>query len=171
MTFEACIEHIQQEEGGYVNHPLDPGAATNFGITQKTLDAARVAFASLQLPATVDQLTWMQASDIYRRNYWQPIRGDELPQALALATLDAAVNAGPQRAIRWLQSALRVPSDGWIGAQTILAAQRCDVSAVLAEMHSRRAHHYMLQDATDDAFGLGWARRLFRTHDKARSLV
>jgi len=170
-VFDFAVEHIRREEGGLVDHPIDPGGRTNFGITQRTLDVARTAFGDLQLPTRVDELTWQQAREIYRRQYWQPIRGDELPAPLALAALDAAVNASPQRATRWLQQALRVPADGWLGAQTILAAQRCDLAKVLAEFGARRAHHYMLQDATDDVFGLGWARRLFRTHDAAKELI
>jgi lysozyme family protein len=166
-SFDSAVEHIRREEGGLVDHPSDPGGRTIFGITQRTLDAARAAFPDLKLPDRVDDLTWPQAKEIYRRNYWQPIRGDELPAALALAVLDAAVNASPQRATRWLQQALRVAADGWLGAQTILAARRCDQPKTLREFHARRAHHYMLQDSTDDVFGLGWARRLINTHDAA----
>lgn len=170
-SFDAAIEHVRQAEGGLVDNAADPGGRTNFGITQATLDATRGFYSSMQLPARVDELTWEQAKLIYHRQYWMPIRGDELPAPIALAVLDAAVNASPQRATRWLQQALRVTADGWLGTQTLLAAQRCDIRVTLREFGARRAYHYMLQDATDDAFGLGWARRLFDTHDAALALM
>ncbi len=161
--FDIAVEHVRSEEGGLVDNPLDPGGRTNFGITQRLLDQCRAASPRAGFPARVDDLTWSQARDIYRSQFWQPMRADELPDGLSLLMLDTAVNCGVNRAAKWLQLALGVPSDGWIGARTIAAARAQAPLAVLSELSARRAHHYMLQDSIDDEFGLGWARRLFRT--------
>lgn len=164
-SFERCIEYVRIEEGGLVNHSMDPGKLTNFGITQPVLDASRAFLWTL--PRSVEALSWPQAKEIYSHHYWTPVRGDELPFPYALMTLDAAVNAGVRAATRWLQMGLGVKVDGWIGAKTIQAATTIISRSVLAEMAARRAHHYMLQDSIDDAFGLGWARRLFRIYNAA----
>jgi len=163
MPFETAVEHVRLEEGGLVDNPKDPGGRTNFGITQRLLDEVRAAYPRSRFPARVDDLTWAQARDIYRMHYWQPIRGDELPEGVSLMMLDTAVNCGANRAAKWLQAALGVTADGWIGAQTIAATRVQPPLAVLSEISARRAFHYMQQDSIDDEFGLGWARRLFRT--------
>lgn len=169
-AFDFAVSHVLLEEGGLSDHPADPGGRTNFGVTQTTLDAVRSSYPELNLPLTVDRLFSHHAKEIYRRHYWAPIRGDELPVGVALWMLDTAVNHGPGRAIRMLQQALGVKVDGWIGAKTLAAARAADRRALLDEVSARRAHHYMLQDAIDDDFGLGWARRLFRTYSAASGL-
>lgn len=167
-NFDAAVNHVFSEEGGLVDHPLDPGGRTNFGITQRVLDATLVLNWSLpRLPKVVDSLTLNQARDIYRHHYWTPIRGSDLPRGLGLFLLDTAVNHGCARAVKFLQLALGVTADGWIGARTIAAAYEQKQRRILTEVSARRAHHYMLQDSIDDEFGLGWARRLFRTYNAA----
>lgn len=166
-AFDAAVAHVLLEEKGLSDHPNDPGGRTNLGITQRLLDEVRKLSPTLNLPLKVDHLTAAHAREIYRLHFWDAVRGDELPRAIALFTLDAAVNSSPARAIRWLQLALGVKADGWIGARTLAAARHADVRTLLGELSARRAHHYMLQDETDDDFGLGWARRLFRTYNAA----
>jgi lysozyme family protein len=108
------------------------------------------------------------ARAIYRRGYWDPVRGDELPPAIALLVFDAAVNSGPSRAIRWLQTALKVKIDGAIGPITICAAQQCagQGAAVLAEYQAQRLV-FMAGLPTWRTFGLGWTRRVCRMQFEA----
>lgn len=167
MSFDAFAEHIRKEEGGLVDHPSDPGGRTNMGVTQRKLDAARTAYPALRLPSKVDDLSWSQAREIYSRDYWQPVRGDDLPPGIGLLVGDAAVNQGPSRAIKWLQQAARVSADGNLGPMTLAAVKTADQKALMVEYASRRAYHYMTLDAIDDTFGLGWSRRLFRTFTAA----
>lgn len=162
--FCVAVEHVLREEGGLVDNARDPGGRTNFGITQRLLDEVRGTYPSTQWPRTVDELTRGQAIDIYRLHFWDPLRGDQLPMHVGIALLDAAVNSGVPRAAKWLQLALGVKADGWVGAQTLRATRQADPITLLNEFSARRAHHYMLQDDIDDDFGLGWARRLFRTY-------
>lgn len=170
--FEAALAHVLREEGGLIDHPKDPGGRTNLGITQRKLDEVRAARPGYALPGRVDDLLPEDAGTIYRLEYWLPIRGDDLPTGLALAVFDGAVNAGVGQSAKWLQRAVGVKADGVIGAQTIAAISRApDSNELLREFMARRAHHYMLLDSLDDDFGLGWARRLFRTYDAALGLA
>ncbi len=159
--FELCVEHVRLMEGGKVNRASDPGGSTNFGITQTTLTDAREVIPDL--PLTVETLTWPDAKRIYQVHYWSAIRGYDLPLAYALVTLDAAVNHGPHRAVRFLQQGLGVPDDGWIGVRTISRAHAVRTKAALKECMARRTHFFMLQDSMDDEYGLGWARRVMST--------
>jgi lysozyme family protein len=165
--FDVAVAHVLREEGGLVDNPKDTGGRTNYGITQRVLDAMRDTYPLAGLPLRVDELTPGQAIDIYRSQYWMPVRGDDMPAGIGLALLDSAVNQGANRAAKWLQFAAGVQADGWIGARTIAAVYATPPLALLSEFCARRAYHYMLQDSIDDEFGLGWARRLFRTFNAA----
>ncbi|OYV34179.1 MAG: hypothetical protein B7Z80_21940, partial [Rhodospirillales bacterium 20-64-7] len=100
-----------------------------------------------------------QAEDIYRRDYWTALRGDELPLPVAMVAFDAAVNAGPRRAITWLQRAAGQPSDGVLGPAT-LAALNSGNAVLLAREALVRRLEFSTQLATWPSFGLGWSRRM-----------
>lgn len=165
--FDIAVEHVRDEEGGLIDRPSDPGGRTNFGITQRLLDEVRRAYPADAYPAKVDDLTWEQAREIYLVHFWRPLRGDDLPPGISLMLLDSAVNSSVSRAAKWLQSSVGVAADGWIGMKTLAAVRRAQPLAVLSEISARRAFHYMTQDSIDDEYGLGWARRLFRTFNAA----
>lgn len=95
----ACLETVFKWEGGYVNHPKDPGGPTNRGITQATLSHERGQRASID---DVRNLTRAEAAEIYRKKYWNLIQGEALPAGVDLLALDIAVNSGPGRALSWL---------------------------------------------------------------------
>ena len=102
-NFERALPLVLKHEGGYVDHPNDPGGATNLGVTIGTLSSW------LGRPATkaeVKALTRATVAPIYRKNYWAAIRGDELPAGLDYAVFDFAVNSGPKRAAMALQRAV-----------------------------------------------------------------
>ena len=123
--FEHAVGLVLQHEGGFVQHPSDPGGATKFGITRETLARARGR------PVSVDDVRRPDArrrpSPIYRRLYWDAVRADELPPGLDLAVFDLAVNSGPSRAVRMLQAVLGVEADGIVGPVTLAGrpAGRC----------------------------------------------
>lgn len=154
-------------EGGLSDHPDDPGKRTNMGVTQRTLDSVRIERPDLQLPATVDELTFAQVKTIFRVRYWDLIKGDELPGPLAFLLFDAAVNQGVGDAIRFLQRALSVKVDGVIGKITLAAAHSRPLKPLLAEVAAQRGYDYALNDKIDDVFGLGWMRRLFSCYTTA----
>lgn len=165
--FEWALAHTLGWEKGLADHAKDPGGRTNLGITQATLNAAREEYPELNLPMSVDELTVAQATSIYQRKYWDACHCSDLPQGLAIAVFDAAVNTNASKVRKWLQKSLGVQPDGWIGPRTIAAAKACNLKKTISEFHSLRAFNYMLLDDIDDDFGLGWSRRLIDTHNVA----
>lgn len=158
-SFEKVIERVLGHEGGYVNHPADPGGATNFGITQRTLTSIRTANPSLGLPKDVRNLTRDQARTCYRIAYWAPIRGDQLPPQFAYQMMDAYVNTSPETVVRWLQRAAGVADDGRIGPMTIAAVQCKDPADLVLLFLAYRLEH-MANLSIWPTFGKGWARRI-----------
>lgn len=166
-TFDPCVTFTLKQEGGWVNNPKDPGGATNHGITIGVLSAWRGWDAT---PDDVRALTENEARAIYRHRYWMPIRGDDLPQALALVTFDAAVNSGVSRAANWLQQAVGADTDGSIGPQTIALCAKVDVpTAVAACCDARLAFLKSLK--TWPVFGKGWGNRVAAVRAAALHMV
>lgn len=154
--FDACLSHVLRHEGGYVDHPHDPGGATNMGITHITLADWRGG------PVTKDdvrELTRREAAAIYRANYWNRVHGDELPAGLDLAVFDFAVNSGVARAARHLQAAVGVDRDGAIGPVTLAAVARRDAVVLMQALNGRRLDFLRGLD-TWQHFGRGWQRRV-----------
>jgi lysozyme family protein len=155
--FAECIAVVLRHEGGFVNHPRDPGGATNRGITLRTLREWR---QDDSLTAEdVRALSESDAREIYLARFWNPIRGDELPPGLDLALLDFAVNSGQGRAVRVLQEVLGVATDGAIGRRTLDAVRAADAADLVRDLCRRRLA-FLQRLPTWDAFGRGWRRRV-----------
>lgn len=155
-NFPACMDEIFAHEGGFVNHPKDPGGATNWGITIGTLSAYR---GRPQTVAQVKNLTKAEAREIYRHNYWNKVRGDELPTGVDLVTFDPAVNSGVRRGAQWLQRSLGVGADGKVGPVTVGAAAKADPVAVVVKACALRMG-FLRGLRTFSTFGRGWSRRV-----------
>lgn len=150
MTFEFALHNTLRHEGGYSNDPRDPGGETNLGLSKR-------AYPNLD----IKNLTLEQASEIYRRDYWDKIRGDSLPPSLAILCFDTAVNMGVQRAVMLLQEACGVTVDGVIGPNTLKAAQKAPLD-VLERMATGRILRYIELDGFK-VYGRGWVRRTLST--------
>jgi lysozyme family protein len=155
-SFPAALALVLRHEGGFVNHPNDPGGPTKFGITLETLARARSAAVSAEDVRNLDRA---EAAAIYRRLYWDAVRADELPAGLDLALFDFAVNAGPLRAARTLQSVLGSTVDGIIGPATIAAAHAAPVQGTVRALTRARLDH-LAHLPTWPVFGRGWRRRV-----------
>lgn len=153
--FARCLTFVLRHEGGFVDHPRDPGGATNFGITLATLAAHREAAVTAE---EVRALTREEAAEIYRARFWTPLRGAELPPGLDLMVFDFGVNAGPGRSARLLQRAAGVTADGSIGPITLGAVRAAQPEVLIAALAEARGAHYRALPHAD-AFGRGWARR------------
>ncbi len=162
-AFEAVIMH----EGGYVDHPSDPGGATNMGITHRTLAAWR------KVPSVTKQdvrnLTRAEAKAIYETNYWRTSGADRLPVGIDYAVFDYAVNSGPARAVKDLQRVVGVAADGIVGAQTLAAVAAMRPSRVIEELSERRMA-FLRGLSTFGTFGRGWTRRVEEVRDRAFKL-
>lgn len=111
-----CLRFVLRWEGGYVNHPNDPGGATNKGVTQRTYDAWRLRAGKPR--ADVRTITDDEVHAIYAVDYWLAARCDTLPAPLDLVAFDTAVNMGVGRAVRFLQRLGGVHEDGDFGPLT-----------------------------------------------------
>jgi len=167
-NFETSLRHVLRFEGGYVDHPADPGGATNLGITRATLARHRGGSVS---KAEVRALDHDTARSIYRKLYWDALRCDEMPAGLDLALFDCGVNQGTGRAARLLQTALKVGVDGIIGPVTMRAVNAADPSRLLSEFMALRMRAYGRLSRLFRTFGLGWSRRLMATYRAAMALV
>jgi lysozyme family protein len=107
----------------------------------------------------IETLSEQDAEDIYRRNYYEPLHGDELKLPVVLVLFDGAVNAGLRRAVIWLQQAASLPADGVLGAQTLAVVNAADALVLAREMLARRLNFYASLPTWTD-FGLGWSRRV-----------
>jgi lysozyme family protein len=166
---ESAARHILAVEGGYVNNKADPGGATKFGITQRTLTSARRSIASL--PEDVRGLTEEQALLIYDVFYWRPAKCDKLPSPVDLLVFDGAVNCGIRQGVRFLQEALNLfgcglAVDGIIGPITLSALSSVKDMRILCAVVLWVRTLYYLSLANDKptmrAFLRGWLNRLER---------
>lgn len=152
MDFDTAFTKLLGHEGGYVNHPNDPGGETNWGVTKAVARDFGYTGSMRDLPRDT-------AKRIYRVKYWDTVKADEMPDAVRYPLFDAAVNSGVGQAARWLQRALGVADDGKIGAITIAKAKQSDGVAVASAMIGQRLQ-FMTNLSTWPAFGKGWARRI-----------
>jgi lysozyme family protein len=160
-AFEASLPFVLRWEGGYVNHPADPGGATNRGITQRVYDGWRARQA--QAPRDVKLIEDAEVHAIYERDYWLPPRCDQLPASLDLVQFDTAVNMGVGRAVRFLQSAVGCGVDGAFGDGTARAVAACDPgSAITGYCDAREAYYRALAERKPElgVFLKGWLNRV-----------
>lgn len=156
-------------EGGYTNHPADPGGATNFGIIQRELDRWNGAHPELAFPASVKDLTPELAAAIYRTNYW---RWDGLADpALAIKLFDIGVNCGTGTSVKLLQRAINklVPKpldvDGQLGPATLGAANAQNPGALMQAVCQVQREYYQAivdRNPTQSVFLKGWLNRAAR---------
>lgn len=165
IDFRRSFIFVLAREGGFVDDPRDRGGATNRGVTQRTYDSWR-ARNDLQ-PQSVKLITDEELAAIYRQDYWNKVRGDDLPPPVNLAVFDAAVNSGPARAARWLQRACGAVVDGVIGPGTIGAVRaRCeekgaqDVASDIIALREDFYHGIVAADPSQNVFLRGWLNRL-----------
>jgi lysozyme family protein len=160
--FERVMEFTEKWEGGKVDDPVDRGGRTNMGVTQKTLDGWR-ASKGLTGEFDVYEITREEAREIYEANYWDAIGGDDLPERVALAIFDIAVNSGPKKAIRVLQESVGVTADGKLGSRTLAAVYATDPHELFTTINGTRAAWYeaiIANDATQEKYRKGWFNRL-----------
>lgn len=160
-SFDRAFALMLAHEGGFVNHPRDPGGATNKGVTQRVYDAYRRSEGK-----TLRSVAFIEAAEvaeIYQDQYATPIKFDKLPAGLDYAVFDMAVNSGVSRASKTLQRVLRLNNvDGQIGLVTIAAAREAakrNEEALIQAFNDAR-HSFLESLDTYDTFGKGWTRRV-----------
>lgn len=152
MNFKDSLKVLLMHEGGYVNHPSDPGGETNYGITKRTAIAFGYEGSMKDIPMSL-------VETIYKKAYWDEIKADLLPDEVRHHVFDAAVNSGPIRAVKWLQQAVGVEADGFIGQRTINAINALPAQNVVKKFSSLRLK-YLTSLPTFPTFGKGWVNRV-----------
>lgn len=166
-NFEKALALVLDHEKGFVNHPRDPGGMTNLGVTKRTWEAW------VGHPVSENDmraLTPQKVAPMYRRKYWEPIKGDELPHGLDYLVFDTAVNSGPGRAVKLLQECLGVTADGDLGPKTKAAINAAGIQTLIAK-YSRARLEFLAALPTWDVFGKGWSRRVAEVFSSAEKMT
>ena len=166
-NFSKCLEVILHHEGGYVNHPKDPGGETNLGVTKRVYE---------EFGGTKDMkdLTQEDVEPIYEKNYWDKLKCDDMPDGLDLMLFDFGVNAGPGRAAKYLQTMIGTVADGGIGPNTLAKVAEYVEEHGLAKaidnyQEARQSYYEKL--STFETFGRGWTRRVDETTQLAKTMI
>lgn len=166
-NYDKCLGLILHHEGGYVNHPKDPGGETNLGVTKRVYEEWGGTKEMVDL--TVEDV-----EPIYEKKYWSRVKADDLPNGLDLCVFDFAVNAGPGRAAKYLQSMIGTTVDGGIGPNTLRAVgnyvEEVGLQTAIENYQANRQRYYEKLN-TFETFGRGWTRRVEETTAEAVALI
>lgn len=167
-NFPAVLAVSLKYEGGYVDHPKDPGGATNLGVTRRTLAEWRGRNVTRD---EVRALTQADVEPIYRKGYWMPIMGDQLPTGVDLAVFDFGINSGPSRAVKHLQAVVGETQDGRMGFMTLRAVDRNMPAKTVVQRLCARRLSFVRGLRTFSTFGKGWTRRIYDVEARAVAMT
>lgn len=154
-NFESSFKLMLGHEGGFVNHPRDPGGMTNLGVTKRVYETwVKREVSEKEMRA----LRPDDVRDLYKKMYWDACRCDELPSGIDHSVFDFAVNAGPKRSIITLQRAANVKDDGILGPGTLKAVNEANPTNLMRLFAVNRMNFYKgLKNF--EVFGKGWGNR------------
>ena len=167
QNLDYCMQMILHHEGGYVDHPDDPGGETNLGVTKAVYE---------EWGGTKDMkdLTVEDVLPIYKANYWDRVKGDDLPSGLDLCVFDFGVNAGTGRAAKYLQGMIDAVQDGAIGPMTLQSLNAFIEEYGLEEtIEIYQADRQLYYESLShfETFGRGWTRRVDETTEAAKQMI
>ncbi|MER9628412.1 glycosyl hydrolase 108 family protein [Mesorhizobium sp. M0296] len=161
-NLSACLKVSLAYEGGWSDHPKDPGGATMKGITLATFRRYKPGASKTQLR----NISQTDVEFIYRDGFWTPIRGDALPFGIDMGTFDFGVNSGPSRGVKALQSVLGVDADGRVGPDTLKALAVADKKKTIQKLCAKRLS-FMQSLKIWNTFKRGWSARVADVEAKA----
>ena len=165
-NFVKCLHMLLEHEGGYVNNVHDKGGMTNLGVTKRVYDKWIGRESTEQ---EMRDLTPDDVAPIYKKNYWNRVKADQLPSGLDWACFDWAVNSGSGRPAKAVQRAVGATQDGAIGNQTLGLIAEKDPKFIIDYVYTVRQAFY---ESLDDYkhFGRGWSRRNTETLHQAMKM-
>jgi len=166
-NYDKCLKIILHHEGGYVNHPKDPGGETNLGVTKRV-------YEEWGGKKNMKDLKVADVAPIYEKNYWGRCKCDSLPAGLDLCVFDFGVNAGTKRAGIYLQKMVGATPDGAVGPNTLKQVdawikEHGVEHAVKSYQEARQGYYERL--STFKTFGRGWTRRVTETTETALKMI
>ena len=166
-NYQKCLETILHHEGGYVNHPKDPGGETNLGVTKRV-------YEEWGGKKDMKDLLVEDVAPIYKKNYWDRMKCDQLPSGLDLCVFDFGVNAGTGRSAKMLQRMIGTVADGGIGPNTLKKLDEFikenSIETAIERFGAKRQLYYESL-STFKTFGRGWTRRTNETTSLARDML
>jgi lysozyme family protein len=166
-NYNEALKAILKHEGGFVNHPRDPGGMTNLGVTKKVWEEwVKHPVDEKAMRALTPELV----SPMYKKKYWDAVKGDELPDGLDYLMFDFAINAGPGRAIKTMQKAIGTTPDGAIGPKTMQSLKEMNPTQLIEKFSVEKESFYRSLP-TFQTFGKGWLRRVAEAKDHAETML
>lgn len=163
-NFKECLDLVLKSEGGFVNHPSDPGGMTNLGVTKRVWQEYTGHEADEK---EMRSLTPEKVAPLYEQKYWRPCYGEVLPRGLDFVVFSMGVNAGPGRSVKLLQQSLGCVPDGIIGPRTRELISSSNTATLIAKFSETRREYYRALK-TFSTFGKGWLNRV--DHEEAQAL-
>jgi lysozyme family protein len=155
-SYDMALARVLKHEGGYTNHPSDPGGPTNFGIT---LHDYRRYIKSNGTASDVREMKLADAAKIYRARYWDALRCDQLPAGLDYAVFDYGVNSGTGRAARVMARLLGQAPTGVMTEAAMAGIRSASPQVLIARLCDERLA-FLKSLRTWPVFGAGWGRRV-----------
>lgn len=161
-NYPACLKFTLGFEGGYSNHPADPGGVTLEGVIQRVYDAwrdtqgkprQRLTAAMRNTPAWV-----AERNAIYRESYWNKVLGDQWPAGADLAVWDCGVNSGPDRSRKLSMAVL--PNAGVTFSGLAASCRAMNDKTIFVKKFCAKRLAFVQALKTFATFGKGWSRRI-----------
>jgi hypothetical protein len=166
-NFDKCFKLVLQSEGGYVDDSRDPGGCTNLGVTQRNWEAyLKRSVTEAEMRALTPELV----KPFYKSQYWDKLKGDQLPAGIDYAAFDLAVNSGIYKAARYLQQIAGATDDGIIGPKSLEAIRSCNPEQTVDALCDMRLD-FLKRLSTFGTFGKGWSIRIAEVKAKAVSMA
>lgn len=170
-VLELCAKELMVSEGGYTNDPRDRGNWTTGIIGKGECKGTKYGISAMAYPnENIKGMTKKRAIELFKKDYWDKCKCDDLPDALSIVVSDCAYNSGCSRANKILQECLGVSADGIIGPKTLSAIKNKDMQKLLWEYHDTRLN-FLKSLSTWDTYGKGWKDRVDKIHDLATKYI
>ena len=166
-NFMYCLPKFLRHEGGYVDHPRDPGGATNMGVTIANF---RRYVKRNGTKADLRRITREQVAKVFKAHYWDKVKGDALPSGVDYAVADFAINSGPRRAAKYLQAVVGVKQDGKIGPATLTAVDAMNPATIVKRLCANRLA-FMKRLRIWSTFRRGWKRRVDEVRRESLKMI
>lgn len=170
-NFDAIFKAVIGHEGGWGDDYYDRGNWTSGRVGVGERKGTKYGIAAHAYPhLNIKALTLADAKSLYRRDYWNKVKGDELASGVDYLAFDGAVNSGPKQSITWLQRAIGAHADGKIGPETRRKLAAANPHDTIARYSDARLA-FMKKIPTWPRYGKGWSRRVAEVRSAATKMA